>query len=303
MEFITIDFETATAQRDSPCEIGLTFVQDGKIIDTKSWLIKPLYEKFDYFNTLIHGIKPEDVADKPEFNVLWNEIKPLIENKFLIAHNASFDISVLRRTLETYQIPFPTLDYSCSYIFSKKVWQGLPAYDLKTLCKINSIELDHHRAGADSKATAELSLKAFEIAGVSTIDDFPEKLKTTIGKLYIDGYNPSKTQRVYKARNLPKIEEDLTKHNPESVFYRRKVAFTGTLSSIVRAEAQQLIANIGSIIANNVIKDTDFLVIGQQDYRVVGEDGMSNKQKNAVQLIKKGSSLDIISEADFLKNL
>jgi len=41
MEFITIDFETTTADRDSPCKIGLTFVKDKEIIDTKSWLIKP----------------------------------------------------------------------------------------------------------------------------------------------------------------------------------------------------------------------------------------------------------------------
>jgi DNA polymerase-3 subunit epsilon len=39
MDFITIDFETATADRDSPCEIGLTFVKDRQIIETKSWLI------------------------------------------------------------------------------------------------------------------------------------------------------------------------------------------------------------------------------------------------------------------------
>ena len=303
MDFITIDFETATARRDSPCEIGLTFVQSGQIVETKSWLIKPMYDQFDYFNMAIHGIRPEHVADKPEFNELWAEIKPLIENKFLIAHNAGFDISVLRKTLEAYQIAFPTLNYSCSYIFSKRVWEGLPAYDLKTLCKINNIDLNHHRAGADSKATAELTLKAFEIAGVSSIDDFPEKLKTTIGQLYHDGYKPSETKRIYKAKDLTKIVGDPIKHNPDSIFYGRSVVFTGTLLSMVRAEAQQAIADVGGIIGNSVTKDTDFLVVGQQDYRVVGDDGMSSKQEKAVKLIEKGSTLEIISEDDFLKNL
>ncbi len=111
MDFITIDFETATADRDSPCEIGLTFVKDNQIVDTKSWLIKPMYDQFDYFNILIHGIRPEHVANEPEFNILWQEIKPLIENQFLIAHTAGFDISVLRKTLQAYQIPFPTLNF------------------------------------------------------------------------------------------------------------------------------------------------------------------------------------------------
>lgn len=191
------------------------------------------------------------------------------------------------------------MNYSCSYIFSKKVWQGLPAYDLKTLCKINNIDLKHHRAGADSKATAELTLKAFEISGVSSLEDFPEKLKTTVGQLYDGGYRPSETKRIYKAKDLSKIVGDPTKHNPDSIFYGRTVVFTGALSSMVRAEAQQTIADIGGIIGNSVTKDTDFLVVGQQDYRVVGDDGMSSKQEKAVKLIEKGSTLEILSEQTF----
>jgi len=303
MDFITIDFETATSQRYSPCEIGLTFVKGNKIVETKSWLIKPINNKYDAFNIYIHDITPKDTIDKPEFNVIWNEIGPLIENQFLIAHNAGFDISVLRKTLELYQLPFPTLDYSCSYIFSKKVWKGLPAYDLKTLCKVNNIALNHHRAGNDSEATAELAIKAFQISGVNSVDDFPEKLKTTIGHLYNGEFVSSRTTRIYKTKDLSRIIGNPTKRNEESIFYGRTVVFTGTLSSMIRAEAQQKIADIGGVNGNSVTKDTDFLVVGQQDYRIVGEDGMSNKQEKAVKLIEKGSTLEIISEEDFLNNL
>lgn len=304
MDFITIDFETATADRNSPCEIGLTFVENWKILDTKSWLIKPIYyPDFDFFNISIHGIEPEDVANEPEFDEIWKDVKPLIENKFLIAHNAGFDFSVLRKTLDTYSLEYPTLDYSCSYIFSKKVWEGLPAYDLKSLCNYNKISLRHHRAAADSKATAELAIKAFQTAGVSSIDEFPEKLRTVIGKLYSGGYKPSETKRLNKPRELAKIIGDPTKHNPESIFYGRTVVFTGTLSSMVRAHAQQLVADIGGILGNTVTKDTDFLIVGQQDYRVVGEDGMSSKQEKAIKLIEKGAQIEIISEADFLRNI
>jgi DNA polymerase III subunit epsilon len=303
MDFITLDFETATVNRDTPCEIGLTFVENWKICDTKSWLIKPnCYPYFDYFNISIHGIEPEDVANEPEFDEIWNVVKPLIENKFLIAHNAGFDFSVLRRTLDTYNLEYPSLEYSCSYILSKKVWHGLPAYDLKTLCNFNHIDLQHHRAAADSQATAELAIKALQIAGINSLNEIPEKLRTTVGRLYSGGYKPSLSKRLYKPQHSKNITGDPNKHNSESIFYGRTVVFTGTLSSMLRINAQQLIADIGGIVGNRVTKDTDFLIVGQPDYRIVGEHGMSSKQEKAIKLIEKGSKLEIISEADFLRN-
>jgi len=173
----------------------------------------------------------------------------------------------------------------------------------KSLCKINNIEFSHHRAGEDSRATAELVLKAFDIANVTSLDDFSEKLATTVGRLYDGGYCPSETKRIYKPKDLTNIVGDPTKHNSNSIFYGRTVVFTGTLSSMIRAEAQQIVADIGGIIGNGVTKDTDFLIVGQQDYRVVGEDGMSNKQEKAIKLKEKGSEVEIISEDDFLKNI
>lgn len=303
MNFITIDFETATSDRNSPCEIGLTFVEHFKIVKSRSWLIKPIYDEFDYFNISIHGINPEDVKDKPEFDELWKEIRPLVENKFLIAHNAGFDFSVLRKTLETYNIPFPNLRYSCSYIFSKKIWEGLPAYDLKTLCRFNKIELNHHRAESDSRATAELSIKAFKEFGVTSFDDFPSKLKTNIGELFDGGYKPSTARRVYKISDLAKIEGDPKKQNTNSIFFGKKVVFTGTLSSMIRREAQQIIADIGGINELRITKSTNFLIVGQQDYKVVGEDGMSNKQKTVIKYVESGLEIEMLSENEFMRNI
>lgn len=303
MDFITIDFETATAARNSPCEVGLTFVENNKIVDTKSWLIKPIYPVFDSFNVFLHGITENDVADQPEFDELWSELQPLISNRFLIAHNASFDFSVLRRTLETYNLTFPTLDYSCSYIISKKIWEGLPNYGLKSLCKLLDIPLEHHRAAPDSRATAELAIKAFDIAAVNHIDEFPEKLQIITGRLYEGSYRPSEKKRQYKPNDLSLIVGDPSKLNPDSIFYGKSVVFTGTLSSMQRNQAQQLIADVGGINSNGVTKDTNYLIVGQQDFRVVGEDGMSNKQEKAVKLIQKGAPLEILSEIEFIRNL
>lgn len=305
MNFITIDFETATSQRDSPCEIGLTFVEDWKVKETRSWLIKPKYDEFDPFNIRVHGIRPDHVFNEPTFDLLWKEILPLIEGKFLIAHNAGYDMSVLRKTLEHYSVDFPTLDYSCSYIFSKKVWPGQPSYNLESLCAANQISYKPHRAGEDSRATAELSIKALTLAQVSEVSHFPEKLKTTIGKLFPGGYIPAETKRENKSWFRPKVEIESRPelHDPESAFYEKTVVFTGELLSMSRPEAMQRIADIGGVPKDHMTKATDYLVVGLQDYRVVGAEGMSSKQRKAIEMVEKGSEIEILSEEEFLKML
>ena len=304
MDFVTLDFETATADTDSPCEIGLTIVENSKIIETKSWLIKPRqYPHFNNFNVRIHGIKPKDVENAPELNELWTEIEPIINDKFVIAHNARFDIGVLRKTLDYYSIMYPSMDYTCSYILSKSLWKGLPSYNLKSLCRQHNIDFEHHRAGQDSKACAELTLKIFEEAGIKARDEITEVLKVSIGKLMNNSYSPSEIKRVESIIELSKLSDDPSLHKPESLFYGKNVVFTGTLSSMMRKEALNIITMIGGISQTSLNMSTNYLVVGQQDYRVVGDDGMSTKQKKAIKYIRKCIDLEIISEDDFLKNI
>ena len=61
-----------------------------------------------------------------------------------------------------------------------------------------------------------------------------------------------------------------------------------------------MVADIGGYPANSVTSQTNILVVGQQDYRVVGDSGMSSKQKKAMALKDKGQDIEIMSEAEFL---
>lgn len=305
-DFVSFDFETANRGDARPCELGITVVSEGQIQSTRTWLIKPNPNEFDYFNILMHGITPEAVRDAPEFPEVWAEAAPYVDGRFVIAHNAGFDIGVLRRVLGQYRIPFPTMEYACSYIFSKKVWQGLPSYGLNDLCALNGIQFKHHRAGPDSRATAELALKAFELAGISSKDQFKDVLRTRIGAMYPGGYDPCQTISTRKHSwnyDFSKVVGDPAKHKPESIFYGRTVVITGVLGSMTRNDAAQVIADIGGINGTSVTKKTDYLIVGQQDYRIVGEDGMSKKQEKAMAMKAVGAEIEILSEADFLKNI
>jgi DNA polymerase-3 subunit epsilon len=81
------------------------------------------------------------------------------------------------------------------------------------------------------------------------------------------------------------------------------VVFTGKLLSMVRKNAQQIIADIGGNDTSELTKDTDFLIVGQQDYKVVGEKGISEKQQKAFKMVEDGSNIEIISESEFLGHI
>lgn len=65
------------------------------------------------------------VKNEPEFDKIYKEIKPYFESYPIIAHNASFDISVLRHTLDLYEIEYPETIYSCTYQMSREALKGL----------------------------------------------------------------------------------------------------------------------------------------------------------------------------------
>lgn len=50
LNFIAIDFETATSQRASICEVGICVVRGGKVAESRSWLVCPEGNRYDYWN-------------------------------------------------------------------------------------------------------------------------------------------------------------------------------------------------------------------------------------------------------------
>ena len=104
MNFIAIDFETANEKRCSPCSIGIVVVKNGQVVEELHHLIRPKEMRFMPINIGIHGIRPAMVENELEFDKVWEKIKDYFQGNLVIAHNASFDISVLRNTAELYNI-------------------------------------------------------------------------------------------------------------------------------------------------------------------------------------------------------
>ena len=182
MNFIAIDFETAHA--NYPCEIGLTRIENAVLVDSKSWLIKPAcFPYMNPWNERVHGISAAKLAHALTFDEIWVELKHWIEDSVLVAHNAAFDMRVLRAALAYYDLATPKTDYFCSVSLSRKAWKHLSSHSLGAVCEYHDIQFRHHRAGDDAEACARIALKAFETVEATNVDDGLKKLGVVLKKL------------------------------------------------------------------------------------------------------------------------
>lgn len=161
MDFIAIDFETANQSRNSACAVGLVVVRKDRIVDSFYSLIRPPQRHFSPICTAVHGLTWSDVEGAPDFDMVWDQIGPIIDGEILVAHNAGFDISVLRAALNHYGLDTPDIRYACSLAAARKQWPHLESHKLESLCLELGISPGNHVAVEDARAAAEVMLKIF----------------------------------------------------------------------------------------------------------------------------------------------
>lgn len=160
-KFVAIDFETATGYRNSPCAVGIVTIEKGMIQDEFYSLIRPPGNEYWRQNSLVHGITPEMTYKAPEFVRVFPEIEKRLKNQQVIAHNESFDRSVLQKTMQEYYLSYPDLQLSDRWLCTLRIYRSLgfkPA-NLGACCSRLGIPLKHHEALSDARACAQLYLE------------------------------------------------------------------------------------------------------------------------------------------------
>lgn len=173
LNFTAIDFETANGSPASPCAVGLVKVRDGKLVDGLATLIMPP-PGFSYFNSgniQVHGIRPSDVDDAPSWEEVLKILLAFVGDDVLVAHNAQFDMGVLKASAKAIQAPLPQLTYACSLEVSRKTYH-LESYRLNSVAyAIGHEEFKHHDALADADACARIMVHAADRHGVESLED------------------------------------------------------------------------------------------------------------------------------------
>lgn len=160
MNFTAIDFETAI--RHHICAVGIVTVENGKIIDEYHTLIKPPNNEYNWHNIQVHGITENDTHNAPIFNKIYPEIKKRLQGKIVVAHNESFDRSVLQKTMAENGLDYSELKISERWECTMRLCRAndkYPSGKLDECCDVDNIELEHHEALSDARACAELYLR------------------------------------------------------------------------------------------------------------------------------------------------
>ncbi len=169
--FVVIDVETTGLTRvDRICEIGMTKIMKGKIVEKFETLINP---DIRIINTIFHGIEDWMVEEAPVFEDIAWQVAEFIQGAVLIAHNAPFDMRFMR-----YEFQRLSTDLShyalCTLKLARRLHPDFQHYNLDYLLgKYQLVNEWPHRAGADADCEARMFLqmkRRLEMNGLETME-------------------------------------------------------------------------------------------------------------------------------------
>lgn len=286
-DYVVIDIETTglSAQWDSIIELSALKVADGKVTDSFSSLVNPEF-KIDTFITELTGITNEMLKSAEKINSVLPKFIDFIGESKIVGHNVNFDINfIYDNCIKILNRPLRN-DFIDTMRISRKVLKELTHHRLSDLANFYNVSYEGaHRALTDCKITQECFLKLQEsiIKEYGTFDDF------------IKNYYVSGSHRI----NISEIKSENTDFDETHPLYGKHCCFTGTLEKMVRKDAMQIVVDYGGILDNSVTKNTNYLILGNNDYCTTIKGGKSAKHKKAEALKLAGNDIEIIPENVF----
>ncbi|WP_375388718.1 exonuclease domain-containing protein [uncultured Amnibacterium sp.] len=172
LDFAAIDFETAGPSAASACSVGVVAVEDGRVVDRVGWLIRPPagHDVFSEWNVRIHGITPDRVVGAMGWADQLDDLLAAIGGRPVVAHNARFDMGVVRAACFASGALTPPIDYFCSLRIARRTY-ALTSYRLPVAAMAAGFEdFPHHDALADAEACAAIVLHAAKRHGTDDVE-------------------------------------------------------------------------------------------------------------------------------------
>jgi DNA polymerase-3 subunit epsilon len=156
--------DTETTGLDKSDEIvEITIINDSGEVLLNS-LVRPS-QSIPYAAENIHGITNDMVQKSPAWPILWQQIRPILMNKTIVAYNSDFDYRLIQQSHARYQQPWRDrlvfFDLLKLYGLYRGEWDSYRRswkyFKLEDAGKASNIALPNaHRATADTLLTRAL---------------------------------------------------------------------------------------------------------------------------------------------------
>jgi DNA polymerase III epsilon subunit-like protein len=164
---VLIDFECGDFKHLEPIEMTVKCLITGRVFTTLIKCEHPIHFKA----WQVHGISRRMLQYEPPFRAAYDMLLEWLagmnsdpqEIVVFVAHNAAFDLRVMRKALADSQIPFPgNWIFHDSIKMIKQHRHGLPSYALGKLADtLQCVNKPTHRSASDVRCLAEILHKIF----------------------------------------------------------------------------------------------------------------------------------------------
>ncbi|OFI07725.1 DNA polymerase III PolC-type [Clostridium acetireducens DSM 10703] len=220
--FVVFDIETTglSVINDKIIEIGAVKIKNGKIIDKFNEFVNP---KISIPAKIIEltNITDDMVKNAEDISVIIKKFMEFVEDSILVAHNANFDVSFIKKICSNYNINFNN-SVMDTLPLAKFLFPELKRYKLNVIAKHLNISLEnHHRAVDDARATADILLNCFKILKDRNILDLETLNKEFIKNIDIKKLNTYHIILLVKnQKGLKNLYKLVSKSNLE-YFYKK----------------------------------------------------------------------------------
>lgn len=169
--FFALDVETANHDRASICQVGIACVLPDDRIETWVTLVDPGTDHWVFSG--LHGITPGMVVGAPTIG----EVLDLLEERLAgcpVYQHSGFDRSAIRAACATLDRQEPGWNWQNSVTVARAAWpelKGNGGHGLASLKQHLGLKFEHHDAGEDARAAAEVVLRA-EGGARAVVEDF-----------------------------------------------------------------------------------------------------------------------------------
>lgn len=295
--FLLFHAECMNDNRDSVCHLILTPVLDNVRQASIEFIVNP-ESTFDF---VVSNITENCINSAPRVAEEWPKIQSIINQyEYTICSSDGYSARALYATLKRLNIDFDEFQYSNAKTIYRKVFDEFSySFDYLNYKNFDDCILESEPINI-SERWADLAIMALEKSSTDSINSFVKENRIRMGLISKTDFIPSK---VIKIRSEQKFDAADVKVNPreDNPFFGVNVVFTGKLETMQRNQARGMVVAIGGLAPETLTKETNFLVVGNQDLKIVGESGLSGKMKKAASYKEKGLDIEIITEKDFLE--